>query len=68
MKKVKLEPEQLAVESFRTAEPDGRREQGTVHGQARCTYYYNCLAETGRYWCGTEPSFSCDYTGAWCEP
>lgn len=68
MKKVRLHPEQLAVDSFRTAETDPRREQGTVYGRARCTYYYNCLAETGLYRCSTQPTVSCDYTGALCEP
>ena len=68
MKKVKLEPEQLAVDSFRTTETDAGGERGTVHGQARCTYYYNCLADTGLYKCGTQPTVSCDYTGGTCEP
>lgn len=67
MKKIKLNLDRLAVDSFATAEGT-TQERGTVHAQARCTYYYNCLAETGRYMCGNEPSFSCDYTGAWCEP
>jgi hypothetical protein len=68
VKKVRLKVEHLSVDSFATAEGAARRAQGTVHGRARCTYYPNCLAETGLYRCSTHPAVSCDYTGALCEP
>jgi hypothetical protein len=68
VKKVRLKLDRLSVDSFSTAEEAARGTQGTVHGQARCTYYNNCLAETGLYRCSTQPTISCDYTGALCEP
>ena len=68
VKKVRLDLDHLAVDSFPTAEGAVRREQGTVHAQARCTYWNTCVCDSGLYKCGTQPSISCDYTGSWCEP
>ncbi|HYW11443.1 MAG TPA: hypothetical protein VE871_05780 [Longimicrobium sp.] len=64
MKKLALQLEDLAVDSFAT---DGRdtREPGTVHGQADdCTYFQSCLCKTAYYNCGTGPHtiYSCTYT------
>lgn len=61
MKKLRLDD--LAVESFPTAEADGRR--GTVRGHGEdCTWVDTCLCETAYYHCGTgmETIHSCDYT------
>jgi hypothetical protein len=73
-KKLSLELESLAVDSFETsAANDGH---GTVHGQAAlapqptppeyadCTCAYSCLCKTAYYHCGTGhyTIYSCDYT------
>jgi hypothetical protein len=73
-KKLNLELEALAVDSFETsAASDGH---GTVHGQAAlapqptppeyadCTCAYSCLCRTAYYYCGTGPHsiYSCDFT------
>jgi hypothetical protein len=68
MKKVRLHLEHLSVTSFRTAEGASGDRPGTVHAQVRCTYWNSCVCNTGPYWCGTVQTFSCDYTGALCEP
>lgn len=65
MKKMRLQVDSLAVESFRTgAEPP--RDPGTVHGRGEdgCTWVDTCLCETAYYNCGTGPAtlYSCDYT------
>jgi hypothetical protein len=67
MKKLRLRVESLAVDSFAPGDGEARTAPGTVHGQVRCTYWNTCLCESGPYWCGA-PTFSCDYTGALCEP
>lgn len=41
MRKLKLDLEELAVESFATT-PEPRREGGTVFGQEQCTCYTQC--------------------------
>jgi hypothetical protein len=65
MKKLRLHADDLEVESFQTAEADGRR-RGTVRGHdgEDCTWVDTCLCETAYYHCGTgmETIFSCDYT------
>jgi hypothetical protein len=73
-KKLNLELEALAVDSFDTsAAGDGH---GTVHGQADlapqptppvyadCTCAYSCVCKTAYYWCGDgyQTLHSCDYT------
>ena len=73
-KKLNLELEALAVDSFETsAAGDGR---GTVHGQAAlapqptppvyadCTCAYSCLCPSNAYYCATVHAtvISCDYT------
>lgn len=62
MKKLKLQVENLAVDSFATGA--GAGEPGTVHGQAECTYFQSCLCKTAYYQCGTGPYtiYSCNYT------
>lgn len=64
MKKLRLHPESLKVDSFRTAEgPAGG--PGTVHGRADdCTWFATCLCKTAYYQCGTGPHtiYSCNYT------
>lgn len=62
MKKLKLDADQVAVESFPTdavpAEP-----RGTVHGAA-CTYHDSCLCPSAYYYCGDgyQTIYSCDYS------
>jgi hypothetical protein len=63
MRKLKLQVENLSVESFVTASPDGK--PGTVHGRADdCTWFATCLCKTNYYQCGTGPHtiYSCTYT------
>lgn len=64
MKKLKLQVDTLAVESFQTGD-EADRAPGTVHGRGEdCTWDETCLCETAYYYCGTGPHtiFSCDYT------
>jgi len=66
MKKMKLQIETLAVDSFAT--DHAADERGTVRGQAEeCTWFESCLCETAYYHCGTGPHtiHSCDYTQTW---
>lgn len=63
MKKIRLDPERLAVESFPTGrEQEARR--GTVLGQAPCTHWASCVCPTAYYHCGDgyQTLYSCDYT------
>ena len=63
MKKMKLQVETLAVESFRTG-AEGRS-PGTVRGHGDdCTWFASCLCRTNYYVCGTGPAtiYSCTYT------
>jgi hypothetical protein len=63
MKKLKLDPESVAVESFPT---DGLAAEGrgTVLGQAPCTHWRSCVCPTAYYHCGDgyQTLYSCDYT------
>ncbi|MFL5386048.1 MAG: hypothetical protein ACJ8GN_26330 [Longimicrobiaceae bacterium] len=73
-KKLSLELEALAVDSFETSAAAGGR--GTVHGrdgdpeptppeyEADCTCYDSCLCPTNAYYCATVMAtvISCDYT------
>jgi hypothetical protein len=73
-KKLTLELESLAVDSFETSAANNGH--GTVHGQAAlapqptppeyadCTCAYSCLCKTAYYHCGTGQYtiYSCDYT------
>jgi len=74
-KKLNLELEALAVDSFETSAAGGGR--GTVHGQAvlapeptppvydaPCTCYASCLCPSNAYYCATVHAtvISCDYT------
>lgn len=63
MKKTRLDPERLAVESFPTGDPNASP-RGTVHGQAPCTHWESCVCPTAYYHCGDgyETLYSCDYT------
>lgn len=63
MKKLKLQIDALAVDSFRPDAGAAGREPGTVHGQAECTYFDTCLCKTAYYQCGTGP-----YTVYSCTP
>jgi len=64
-KKLRLDVERLAVESFDTeqAPEEGR---GTVKGQgaAPCTCARSCGCPTAKYWCAeiAFTVYSCDYT------
>jgi hypothetical protein len=59
MKKLRLDPELLAVQGFRTAEAaDGGG--GTVHAHAPCTRFESCYCPSSIYVCGTvRPTASC---------
>lgn len=63
MKKLKLDADAVAVESFATdqapAEP-----RGTVRGAAGCTYQASCLCPSAYYYCGDgyQTIYSCDYS------
>ena len=59
MEKLRLDPDEVAVESFPTGGEAGER-KGTVHGAA-CTFDYTCLCQTGNYYCG-QRTYSCDYS------
>lgn len=63
MKKLKLQVENLAVDSFATSARDGQA-PGTVHGRDDCTWFASCLCKTAYYNCGTGPHtiHSCTYT------
>ncbi|HEX5727553.1 MAG TPA: hypothetical protein VFX98_18920 [Longimicrobiaceae bacterium] len=63
-KKLSLDAEALAVESFATGTQTGRGE-GTVHANADdCTWFVSCPCPTHRYQCADSPetSYSCNYT------
>jgi hypothetical protein len=64
MKKTRLDPERLAVDSFPTTDEQDAQLRGTVHGQADCTWFATCLCKTAYYQCGTGPHtiYSCTYT------
>jgi len=62
-KKLDLDPETLAVESFEAGETPGRR--GTVEGQAApCTCWKTCDCASGPWRCGgyAFTEYSCDWT------
>lgn len=63
-KKLRLDPERLAVDSFAAAdEPASRR--GTVRGAqlGQCTYWQSCDCWTAFYRCNEHmyTEYSCDY-------
>jgi hypothetical protein len=63
MKKLKLDAQAVAVESFPMAEaPAGSR--GTVRAAAGCTYQASCLCPSAYYYCGDgyQTIYSCDYS------
>lgn len=68
MKKLKLEIEELVVETFTTDGPP--QERGTVEGQQRPTLYVSCNWTACPLDCGTgfeteccnSPAETCDYT------
>ncbi|HET7232288.1 MAG TPA: hypothetical protein VFJ16_19940 [Longimicrobium sp.] len=62
-KKLSLEVDGLAVDSFATGGAD-QKERGTVEANAACTCLATCACPSARYWCADSPetSFSCDYT------
>jgi len=72
-KKLELNVESLAVDSFENAPPAEQR--GTVQGHGpdptppeyECTYAATCLCKTAYYQCGTGPYtiYSCNYTNDW---
>jgi hypothetical protein len=61
MRKIKLDPEQLAVESFDTV-AKGKRQSGTVFGE-QCTCYTNCSCPG----CPTCDASCNDTCGATCD-
>jgi hypothetical protein len=66
MKKTRLDPERLAVDSFPTLAERNAPPRGTVHGQAAapCTHWYSCVCPTAYYHCGDgyQTLYSCTYT------
>ena len=62
-KKLSLQLDRLAVDSFDTGRSDGAT-RGTVEANAGCTCYNTCACPTARYWCADMPEtiYSCDYT------
>lgn len=65
MKKTRLKMDELAVESFPTANAAGASAQGTVQArEAPCTHWRSCLCPTAYYHCGDgyQTLYSCDYT------
>ena len=64
MKKLRLEAEKVAVESFPTADAQGEGGRGTVHAEAGCTYQATCLCPSAYYYCGDgyQTIYSCDYS------
>ena len=68
-KKLSLNPEALAVESFETAKTP-HAERGTVLAQALpCTHAASCRCASGPFQCGGYEftAYSCDYTlNAYC--
>lgn len=64
MKKLRLDPETVAVESFRTDDAAGAPPRGTVHGQAPCTWFNSCQCPSARDYCGADPltAYSCNFT------
>ncbi|HEU0297829.1 MAG TPA: hypothetical protein VFR37_00200 [Longimicrobium sp.] len=63
MEKLKLDPDEVAVESFPTGE-EADEPRGTVHAEAGCTYNATCLCPTRYYYCGDgyQTIYSCDYS------
>jgi len=64
MKKLRLDAEKVAVESFPVDEAASEDGRGTVHAQAGCTYQRTCLCPTAYYYCGDgfQTLYSCDYS------
>lgn len=65
MKKLKLDADEVAVESFPTGGGTAENGQGTVQAQAAgCTYQGSCLCQTAYYHCGDgyQTIYSCDYS------
>jgi hypothetical protein len=64
MKKLKLDAESVAVESFPTAAAEAQGPRGTVHAEAGCTYQGSCLCPSAYYYCGDgyQTLYSCDYS------
>ena len=62
-KKLSLQVDRLAVESFDTGRGDAAA-RGTVEANAGCTCYNTCVCPSARYWCADMPEtiYSCDYT------
>ena len=64
MKKKRLDPERLAVQSFPTDGAGADAQRGTVMGYKGCTYAASCLCQTAYYYCGDgfQTLYSCDYS------
>ncbi len=64
MSKLKLDVDEVSVESFPTDDAPAEDGRGTVHGQAGCTYQASCLCQTAYYYCGDgyQTIYSCDYS------
>jgi hypothetical protein len=65
MSKLKLNADEVAVESFRTDDAAEEDRRGTVQAQAAgCTYQGSCLCQTAYYYCGDgyQTIYSCDYS------
>lgn len=63
MKKLKLNADDVAVDSFPTGGARAER-RGTVRGAAGCTYQASCLCPSAYYYCGDgyQTLYSCDYS------
>ena len=60
--KLRMQVDDLAVESFETAEASAAR--GTVRGEAACTCDKSCLCPSAPYYCADAPetTISCDFS------
>lgn len=64
MKKLKLEADKVAVESFPVDDAPATEGRGTVEARAGCTYDRTCLCPSAYYYCGDgyQTIYSCDYS------
>ena len=64
MKKLKLNADAVAVESFPTGDAAESEPRGTVQARAGCTYQGTCLCPSAYYYCGDgyQTIYSCDYS------
>lgn len=63
-RKLTLDADAVAVESFPTGEAAMADGRGTVHARGGCTYDRTCLCPSAYYYCGDgyQTLYSCDYS------